>query len=516
MKKIIEMQRETEVLDDAEVIVVGGGPAGIAAALASGRTGARTILMDNFGSLGGIQTHGNNPTFSMVDPELHAGIMQEILGRLKDDGALKNNDDIPFPKSRFKDAVIAAVGKENLPLRFVETDVGSWGPWATSFDAEYYRYLLDDMMREADVKLMYHVWATTAIREDNQLTGVIIEGKEGRRAVLGKVIIDTTGNGHIAWKSGAPVMGDDGYPAGKKKGHHSGMLDSFFIANVDIAKFWAFKKDNFDEWGQMYAGREMVKAAKAEGAYIRGESVLIAEQFDVYNTGRVFIMQPIHPVSSGNKCWTTEEMTDCEIDMRKQTWAVFKMLKANVPGFENAYIEKTPSIPCVGNGHRILGDYVVNIGDMRAGRAFEDGVCIANMHPDLYEAVGRFAYETIPYDIPYRALVSKELENLLSAGGTISCGGFAQSALKYCTPTFCMGQAAGTAAGLAVKNNVTPKKLDVTLLQETLMRQGAKTSVKYVPEEALAPYKAIQKMNLIFQRQDIDEPYVTEEELANH
>ncbi len=516
MKKIIEPQRATEVLDEAEVIVVGGGPAGIAAALASGRVGAKTLLMDNFGSLGGIQTQGNNPTFSMVDPELHGGIMQEILIRLKDDGALKNNDDIPFPKSHFKDLIIAAVGKEKLPRRFIETEVGSWGCWATSFDAEYYRYLLDDMMQEAGVKLMYHVWAADVVREENRLTGVIIEGKEGRRAVLGKVIIDTTGNGHIAWKSGAPVMGEEGYPAGKKRGRHSGMLDSFFIGNVDMQRFWKFKKENFEEWGQMYAGREMVKQAKAKGAYIRGESVLISEHFDVYNTGRVFIMQPIHPVAEGNKCWMTEEMTACEIDMRRQTWAVFNMLKENLPGFENAYIEKTPVIPCVGNGHRILGDYVVTIGDMRAGRAFEDGVSIANMHPDLYEAVGRFAYETIPYDIPYRALVSKGVENLLSAGGTISCGGFAQSALKYCSPTICMGQAAGAAAGLAATHDVAPKRLDVKLLQETLIAQGAKTTVKNVPEEVLAPYKALQKMNLVFKRQDVAELAVSEEELAEY
>lgn len=516
MKKIIEMQRETEVMDEAEVIVVGGGPAGIAAALASARTGARTILMDAFGSLGGIQTQGNNPTFSMVDPALHGGIMQELLGRLKDDGALKNLDDIPFPRSHFKELIIAAVGKEKLPRRFVEEDVGSWGGWATCFDGEYYKFLLDEMMKEAGVKLMYHVWAADAIREDDLLKGVIVEGKEGRRAVLGKVVVDTTGNGHIAWKSGAPVMGEEGYPAGKKKGHHSGMLDAFFIANVDMAKFWKFKKENFAEWGQMYAGREIIKQAKAKGAYIRGESVLIAEQFDVYNTGRVYIMQPIHPVASGNKCWMTEEMTACEIDMRKQTWAVFKVLKENVPGFEKAYIEKTPAIPCVGNGHRIMGDYVITIGDMRAGRSHEDSVAIANMHPDLYEAVGRFAYETLPYDIPYRALVSSKIENLLSAGGTVSCGGFAQSALKYCAPTICMGEAAGTAAGLSATREVTPKKVDVKLLQETLIGRGARVTVKNVSQEALAPYKALQKMNLVYKRQDIKDTAVTEEELAQY
>jgi hypothetical protein len=106
--------------------------------------------------------------------------------------------------------------------------------------------------------------------------------------------------------------------------------------------------------------------------------------------------------------------------------------------------------------------------------------------------------------------------NLLSAGGTVSCGGFAQSALKYCTPTICMGHAAGAAAGLAATNNVTPKKLDVELLQNTLRKQRAKTTVKDVSDEVLAPYRAIQKMGIVFQRRDIDKPSVTEEELANY
>lgn len=514
MGAIVEKSRETKILDEADVIVIGGGPAGIAAALASARTGAETILMDRFGALGGIQTHGNNPTFSMVDPELHGGIMQEIILRLKDDGALKNIDDIPGPKSHFKDAVIAAVGKDILPDRFVNTDVGSWGCWATSFDAEYYKFLLDAMMEEANVKLMYHVWAAGAVIEDGKLKGVIVEGPEGRRAVLGKVIVDTTGNGYFAWKSGAPVMGAEGYPAGDKKGRHSGMLDSFFIGNVNIPEFRAFKEQEGPEWAQMYCGRELIKREKERGAYIKGEAVILSEHFDVYNTGRIYVMQPIHGVAEGNTCWMTEEMTACEVDMRKQTWAVFHMLKENVPGFKNAYIEKTPTIPCAGNGHRIIGNHIITIGDMRAGRAFEDGVAISNMHPDLYEAVGRFAYETIPYDIPYRALVSNGFDNLLSAGGTVSCGGFAQSALKYCAPTICMGQAAGTAAGLSAKNNVAPTDLDVSFLQKTIQEQGGKTSVKHISEDILAPYKAIQKMGIVFQRQDIEKPSVSEEDLA--
>lgn len=146
MKTILEVQRQTDVLHEAEVIVVGGGPAGISAALSSARMGAQTILLDRFGSLGGLQAYGNSPTFSFVDPELHGGIIQEILGRLKEDGALKNIDDVPGPRSHLKAGVIAAVGADKLPKRFVETDVGTWGNWAQPFDSQYYKFLLDQIV----------------------------------------------------------------------------------------------------------------------------------------------------------------------------------------------------------------------------------------------------------------------------------------------------------------------------------------------------------------------------------
>jgi hypothetical protein len=449
----------------------------------------------------------------MIDPELHGGIMMEIIGRLKEDGALMDNERIPGPKSRVKAGIIAALGAQNLPQRLVETDVGYWGPWATSFDGEYYKYLLDVMMQEAKIKLFYHLSAVDAIREGNLLKGVIVEGKEGRRAILGKVIIDTTGEGSIAWRSGAPVQGDEGYPAGKKKGKKGGMLDSFFIGGVDLAKFHKFKAENPAEWGQMYVGREIIKKAKANDAYIKGEAVILAENFDVYGAGKIYVMNPIHGVAEGNSVFMTEEMTAGEIDMRRQTWDVFKTIKADVPGFENSYIEKTPEVPCFGNGHRLIGDYQVTIGDMRAGKAHEDGVVINNMPPDLYEAVGKFSYDYLPHDIPLRSLVSKEVENLLAAGGSISCGGFAQGSLKYCAPTMCTGQAAGTAAALAVKNNMTPKKLDAKLVQAELRKKGIRPTVRDLSPETLAPYQTIQKLKISFQRQDIDEPFATQEEI---
>ncbi|MGB8708037.1 MAG: FAD-dependent oxidoreductase [Dehalococcoidia bacterium] len=517
MKTVKEKAREIPVLYEADVVVVGGGPAGIGAALASSRIGARTVIIERFNCLGGLQTQGNNPTFTFVDPELHGGIITEIIDRLEKGGAVKNlNDLASYERGRFKKGVIAAVGAENLPKRLVETEVGYWGRWGVSFDIEYYKFLLDNMMKEAKVRLFLHAFASGAIREGNTLKGVLLETKEGRGVVLGKVIIDTTGEGDIAWKSGAPVMGDEGFPVGPRKGALGGMLNAFFIGGVDMKKYRAFQEANMPEWGEMYVGRKIIAKAKEEGAYIKGEAVILAPTFDVYNGGRIYVMNPIYRVQKGKNCLMTEVLTDCEIDLRKQAWAVHKVVKENVPGFENSYIERTPNLPCIGNGHRILGEHIVTIAEMREGKAHDDGVAINNMPPDLYEAVGRFAYDILPHDVPYRALISKGIDNLLAAGTTMSSGEFSKTALRYCTPSICTGQAAGVAAALSANQNISPKKLDIKLLQDALRKQGARVTIKEVSEEVLAPYRVIRKLGIKFQRGDIKELPVTEEEIGRY
>jgi hypothetical protein len=127
---------------------------------------------------------------------------------------------------------------------------------------------------------------------------------------------------------------------------------------------------------------------------------------------------------------------------------------------------------------------------------------------------GRFGYEVLPHDVPYRALVSKDIDNLMAAGTTLSSGVFATTALKYCTPSICTGYAAGTAAALATKDKVTPKQLDVKKLQDTLRGDNAKVTVKEVSDEEMEPYKYIQKLGLIFRR--TEKELIPEDVIANY
>lgn len=503
MKMIKEKAREIPAAFEADVVVAGGGPAGIGAALSAARNGAETILIDQFGSLGGAQTQGLNPIFSFVDPEIHGGIMEELLNNLEEGGAKKNLDDLPESEwNRMKLRISASVKEEDIPKRIRETSVGYWGAWGQIFDVEYYKYLLENMMQEAKVKLLYHSFAAGAIREGNSLKGIILECKEGRQAVLGKVIIDTTGTGDIAWKSGAPCVSEEGKPVGPPyPSNPGGALNANFIGGVDVDAFMKFKLANPKEWGELYGGRELIRQAREEGYEgLERDTAILSVHHDIYNSGRIWLMYPL--AIFGGDVPYTENLTSLQINLRKQMWSLHKLLKDKVPGFARSFIERTSHLP-VGLGgawHRMAGDYVLSVEDMRAGRSFDDSVCIANMPPDLYEATGSFAYDILPHDIPYRSLVSKGIDNLLAAGASMSSGDAAMAGTRYCSPSICTGQAAGTAAALAVTNKVSPKKLDIKLLQDTLRKQGVRVTVRDVPEEALEPYRFIKKLSIEYSK----------------
>ena len=458
MKTITEPQRETPVLAEADVVVVGGGPAGIGAALASARNGAKTILVEQFGSLGGMQSQALSSSFSLVDPEIHGGIIMEILDGLRKGGAILRDNSVYTRRSGFT---------------------------GVAFDCEYYRYLLDGMMTEAGVKLLYHTFGVGAATEENRIKAVFIECLQGRYAILGKVVIDTTGNADIAWKSGAPCL-EGAHPRGRGKGRHMGFGCRFYISGVDADKYENFRRENPEEWKGMLVGARLIRKAMESGEYYGYRKTIILR---VVKPG-VALLEGLHyPLPLGHHGWMIEDVTAGEIDLRKQIWSVWNLIKSNVPGFEHSSVEKTGTIPILRDTHRILGEYVLTEEDIYQGKAFDDSIAISNMGPDVYGPDGEHTYDIVlPHDIPYRCLVSKETDNLLAAGATFSADFYAWAADRYSSPSICTGQAAGTAAAMAVDQGVGPKEVNVKQLQEVLRNQGARVTVKDVPNDVLRAY----------------------------
>ena len=470
MKTVTDPQKEIPVIYEADVVVVGGGPAGIGAALAAARNGAKTILIEKFNCLGGYQTLTLNSTFSLVDPEVQNGIIQEIIGELK----------------KFEGAVERDLSKDTRKRK---------GMGAVFFDAEYYKRLLDIMMEDAGVKVLFHAFGVGGIKEGNQLKGIFIESIEGKRAVLGKVIVDVTGSADISWKSGAEVF-SDGFPDGPKKGRHAGFGYTFFFGNVDIARLKQLRKEDPEEWGTLRVGRKLIKKAKAEGKlYGNREHFLISE---VYGHDRIWVLGPQYPLPYDHHGWLLEDFSNGETDMRKQAWSMYEMFRENVPGFEDSYMDKTPTMLMLRDTHKIMGEYILKQGDMYAGRSFEDSIAVSNMSPDVFgpDDEHDMVNNVMPYDIPYRCLVSKDTDGLLAAGSTMSVDFIVWCATRYCSPSICTGQAAGTAAALAVKSNVNPRNLDVVALQKALQDQGAVTTNKNIPADVMKEYEESRKAKM--------------------
>lgn len=465
MTSIRESERELPVRYDVDVLVVGGGPGGIGSALGAARNGAKTLLVERFGCLGGSQTLTYSSSFSFVNTELQGGFVREITERMDKGGGVVH--DIPEKWNR-----------------------GGWGPkqGVVFFDGEYYKYFLDNLVAESGVKVLFHTFAVGAIREGNSLKALIVETREGRFAIRAKVIIDCTGIGDIAWKSGAPVIGEEGFPDGPFKGQHMGYGWAYFIGGLDVKKYREFEKANPEEWDRYISGQKLIAEAKAKGdLYLLRNSVILGER----ENGRIWVLSPGYTLAPTQHPWEVEAMTAGEIDLRKQAWSLYRLLKENVPGFENSYIEQTPVQPLLRDGHRLHGEHILTEEDMVKVKTFDDAITVCNMPPDYFLPNGthHFAFDVTPYEIPYRCLISKEIDNILAAGASVSLDFKAWAAVRYNTPSMCTGQAAGTAAALCVKGNVTPKRLNVRTLQEALRSQGLRTTLKEVPEQIIKQYE---------------------------
>jgi hypothetical protein len=166
-------------------------------------------------------------------------------------------------------------------------------------------------------------------------------------------------------------------------------------------------------------------------------------------------------------------------------------LKNNISGFENVQIEQTPVHLQTRDTHRIIGEYVLTEEDMDQGRSFDDAIAVGNRSPDIWgpDYEHQLIFDNPLWDIPYRCLVPKKIDNLLAAGMIISTDFIVQNAIRHASTSLTTGQRAGTAAALSVKNRVTPRELDVGLLQRTLRGQGVKTSIKDVPRNVVEEYR---------------------------
>lgn len=411
MDFLIEPERRTDVTDEAEVVVAGGGPAGVAAAIASARLGAKTILMERYGHLGGMATGGLIITLCETK-RYGMGVEKEMVERLEAIGGAR---------------LRRAADSEN-----VWTDGASFsGDEWINIDPELLKSVLNEMVLEAGVDLNMHSYVVSVNMEGPFIRHLILEDKSGRHAVSGKIFVDATGDADVAAAAGAPFEYDR---------HPWGINIDYRFGGVDIDKETRFRKESPSDHRKVLEElKELVGGRMYWGPSVRDGIVWGGAPHDRDANG----LNPKH-------------LTRVEVEGRRSLVKGIDYLRKNMPGLEDAFILDTSSQIGIRETRRILGEYILTKEDEVNGRRFKDAI-VSSL-----------------FDIPYRCLVPKNVQNLLVGGRIISTSHEAHGPIRNIPPCMVTGQAAGAAAALSVKDDTEPSLLDPEKIRESLTEQGFK------------------------------------------
>ena len=455
MRTISEPAREIKVLKEADVVVVGGGPGGVASAIAAARMGAKTVLIERYGHLGGMATGGLVnifPNLSDIGGKQRIfGLNQEIIDRMKARNAAFSPDqkDWGTTDRRIVDYYLDA----NMGWFYVRKDPNIGGRervhYTAVLDPEVLKAELNDMVAEAGAGLLLHSWGTRPIVEGNAVKGVFFESKSGRQAILAKVVIDSTGDGDIFVSAGAE------FDSELQSNFRTALAFSFWIANVDVGKLNDFRKSQREKYIQLL---QQLTEAGGHSRYFNGllknqEGVLWFHTFD------------IKPEASD--AMDVEELTRSDVRGRKKALITYEFLRKNMPGCERCFLMQAgPQLGTQG-GRRVIGEYILSPKDMESDEIFEDTIAVlANNDNGAVSAI----HPSIC--IPYRCLVPVKIDGLLVACRAFSSKASVNQWFNIIPPCICYGQAAGTAAALAVKAGIPPRHVDYKELQANLRRQG--------------------------------------------
>lgn len=408
-----------------DLAVIGGGFAGVAAALAAARAGTRVIIIEKFNSLGGAAVtclvNPFMPYWTDIDGkrvELSAGIFREIHRRLEERASMRGE----------------------------------------SFLEEELKLILNEMVEEANIDILFHSYIFKVQKTDNRIESVSVATIAGEKQIKADYFIDATGDAQLAFLAGCPTK------LGRAQDNLcQPMTLCFRLGNVDVERF--------------FESRERLKAAHAQ-SLAAGELINPRENILVFKT-------PIHNVLHFNTTRVVkknptlpEDVTQAELLARKQVYEIYDFMKKHADGLENSFLMMTAAQIGVRESRMIEGDYVLTELDCRNCVKFEDAVAACNYDIDIHnpEGTGTSHYYFGAgeyYTIPYRSLIPKGVSNMLVAGRCISSDHGAQASYRIMPVVCCLGEAAGSAIALAVKSNLTVREIKIKELQSTLKENNA-------------------------------------------
>ena len=395
--KVIQPQRTLPVLHETDVLVVGGGAAGFAAAVASARAGARTAIVERYGYFGGLWTGG----LVLLVISTHARVGDKRI------------------------QVVRGIGDELLRrLDGLDRGVINYGPDRINptSDAEATKYVMDEMTREAGVTVLLHCWSVDAVMDGREVRGVVVESKEGRQAVLAKVVVDATGDGDVFAAAGAEHV---------QRLHAIGLVH--LLGNVDrVTKEELAKIGGKNPRGTLGAATPQ---PSVRWVNLRGPS---ADGLDV------------------------ETLSRLEMDHRRSIWKRVQAFREKSGDDDLVLLQVAPQLG-VRTTRLLTGTHCLTYAESREPKAF----------PDVVAVGGAQSGNHAPWPIPYGVLVPKQLDGLLAAGRCVSMGDRLIEDMRLIGSCLTTGHAAGAAAALAARGGCPPRNVDIPALQKLLTEQGA-------------------------------------------
>ncbi len=433
-KTIREAAREAPIADRSDVVVVGGGPAGLAAAVAAARNGASVTLVERYPYLGGLASGG----MVLVLDDMHndtevtvLGICMEMIERMSAWGLCVTPPDADrMPGRRETEEMWRKWSRWGL-FDFHTQSMPHPVCYSAAFDPDAFKRAAYAIVGESGVKLRAHSWFSSAIVEDGAIRGIVCETKEGRQAILGDVVIDATGDLDVAANAGAAFV------------------ESSFIltpvsrwGGVDTDRAEAFQFENPEQFAAL--DHEAKRIIGGCWNYWWLKTPL---------PGIVWLNCPHIPKLHGLR---VQDLTAAEIQGRERMERLMAFARANLPGFENAYVVDFAPQTGVRQTRMLQGEYVVTKEDVMSRRHFHDTVCR-----------GR------DYYTPYRAMLPREVDQLIVAGRHYSATPQAQKTSREIPPCMAMGEAAGIAAAVALDAGVRVRDADIATIRRLMRAQGA-------------------------------------------
>jgi succinate dehydrogenase/fumarate reductase flavoprotein subunit len=427
MRLYLEKEKEIPILSKKDVIVIGGGPAGVGAAVRASREGMDTLLIEHYGFLGGGHTAGMIGTFCGLYNVDKGRPVYTAKGLVHEINVLM----------REKDALSGPIAWFNT---FIET-----------YDHFILKHTLDKVaLNEAKLSFLFHTTLVDVIMNENQIKGVIVENKSGRHAIFGKVIIDCSGDGDVAARAGAP------YEIGATLQFPTMM---FKMMNVDQDRAVAL---TVNEVAQLLEkGQKEFELPRTQGWIIKtprkGEILLNLTK--AHRNGLAI---------DGTK---VEDLTYAELICRDQVIRYAEFLKKYIPGFEDSCIEDSGAAVAVRETRKIKGGYTLKPEDVLQSAKHYDGIAASNWPVEVYEGksvVLKWVPEGDVYEVPFRCLIPHNIEGLIVAGRCLSATHEAHASARTWAISMDMGEAAGMAAADSIKLDILPRKVDGSTLRERL------------------------------------------------